>query len=269
MHLTIKKKKNIYQKIDIFIKKAFSDEGSRLYFWTTNFITFFVFVSVAVMIAESMYTDGNIPSFLIYLEFFILALFTIDYSLNIYASKPSKKYIFSFMGVIDLLAVLPSYLGMVNLSSIKIFQLTRILRFLRFMRLLRMLRILKLSKGIKKSLKNKSKNSNLDNFKISLQIYLMLFFFVLIFFSSLMYYVEGSVEGSSFRTIPDAMWWCIGIITSVGSDMQVQTFLGKIISAFTMISGLVLFGLLMNVIGRSLMVFLFGSSQVGRGDKNN
>ncbi len=204
-----------------------------------------------------MYTDGNIPSFLIYLEIFILSLFTLDYALNIYASKPKKKYIFSFMGVIDLLAVLPSYLGMINFSSIKILRTTRVLRFLRLLRLLRMLRILKLTKSLKKSIENKSKNPKMYDFKISLEIYLMLFFFVLVLFSSLMYHVEGNIEGSGFRTIPDAMWWCVGVITNMDTGIEVQTFLGKIINAFTMISGLILFGLLMNVIGRFLIAFLF------------
>lgn len=253
-----------FKKIDFYIHEACSNEMSRLYFFYTNFITFFVFVSVGVMIAESMYTYGDVPAILNYLEYFILILFTLDYVLNIYVSKPKKKYIFSFMGIVDLLAVIPSYFGLLNLLSLKIFKLARILRFLRLMRLLRMLRILKLSKGIKKDIKAKERFSDLDTFKMSLQIYLMLFFFVVILSSTLMYHIESGVSGTEFNTIPDAIWWCIETITGIGSHMQVQTLLGKILSGSTMVAGLVLFALLMHVIGKSLLVFLFGSSDVSK-----
>ncbi len=255
---------NLLKKIDFYIKEAFLNERSRIYLINNNFIIFFVFVSVGAMIAESMYVDSDIPAFLKYLEYFILFIFSLDYILNIYAARSKKKYIFSFMGIVDLLAVLPAYFGFINLSGIKIFQFAKVLRFLRFMRLLRMLRVLKLSKGITREAKNSHNFSDMDSFKISLQIYASLFFFVVIFFSFLMYYVESGVDSSSFRTIPDAIWWCLETVTNIGSDMKVQTLAGKIISSFTMVSGLILFALLMNVVGKSLMVFIFGSSKIDR-----
>ena len=252
----------LLNKFDLFIRDSFLNEDSKPYFRMMNFITFFVFVSVFVMIVESTYPKNQIPLILKKIDIFILILFTFDYLANIYVAKNKKKYIFSFYGVIDLLAVLPSLIGLVSLSSIKMFKLTRVLLFLRFMRLLRVLRILKLSKNIKSSVKNGGESLSSGDFKISLQIYFMSLFFVLVFFSSLMYYVEGSMEGSGFSTIPNAMWWCMGIITNTGSEIQPQTPLGRIITSFAMISGLALFGLLMNVIGKSLMIFLFGSSKV-------
>jgi len=86
------------------------------------------------------------------------------------------------MGIIDLLVILPSYLGFSNLSGLKV------------LRVIRILRLLKLSKGISKGLKSREENTEFNNFKMSLQIYLVALFYVVIVFSTLMFYAEKNVE---------------------------------------------------------------------------
>jgi len=62
-----------------------------------------------------------------------------------------------------------------------------------------------------------------------------------------------------FTSIPTAMWWCIVTLTTTGyGDMYPTSFGGRIIAGATMLMGLVLFGILMNIVGKTLMVLLFG-----------
>jgi voltage-gated potassium channel len=125
---------------------------------------------------------------------------------------------------------------------------------------MRMLRLLKLAKQVTKGNEKSKITSKFDTLKMDLQIYFIAMFSVITISSTLMYYAERMVEGTQFTSIPQAMWWCVVTITTVGyGDMYPVTLLGRLVAAFTMFAGLALFGLLMNVIGKSMMSSLFGS----------
>jgi voltage-gated potassium channel Kch len=64
-----------------------------------------------------------------------------------------------------------------------------------------------------------------------------------------------------FTSIPAAMWWCMVTLTTTGyGDMFPLTFGGRVIAAITMLLGLVLFGILLNIVGKTIMVLLFGET---------
>ena len=85
-------------------------------------------------------------------------------------------------------------------------------------------------------------------------------FCALTIWSTLAYHAERGQPGTRFTTIPDAMWWGIVTLTSTGyGDMCPVTLWGRLVAGCTMVTGLALFGLLMNVIGEALHVTLFGS----------
>ena len=64
-----------------------------------------------------------------------------------------------------------------------------------------------------------------------------------------------------YTSIPAAMWWCIVTLTTTGyGDMFPLTFGGRVIAGATMLLGLVLFGILLNIVGKTIMVLLFGES---------
>lgn len=187
----------------------------------------------------------------------MVLIFTIEYAANIYVAPVKTKYIFGPWGVIDFLAIAPSYLNIVDLRAIKVL---RVLRILRFLRLMRMLRLLKLAKHVSSGREKDDKVNKFDTLKMDLQIYFIAMFSVVVIFSTLIYYAERAVEGTAFSSIPQAMWWCVVTITTVGyGDMYPVTFMGRMVAVVTMFSGLALFGLLMNVIGKYMMTSLFGS----------
>lgn len=251
----------MWARIDGWIQEAFGNEKSTAYRIINDIIVILIFFSIGSIVAasvEDFYLKHQ--TFFDTSEMIVVALFTIEYIANIYVAQSKTKYIFGPWGIIDFLAIAPSYLNIIDLRAIKVF---RVLRVLRFLRLMRMLRLLKLAKHVTKGHEHEHKANKFDTLKMDLQIYFIAMFSVVVIFSTLMYYAERGIEGTAFTSIPQAMWWCVVTITTVGyGDMYPATFLGRMIAVLTMFSGLALFGLLMNVIGKYMMTSLFGTEDL-------
>jgi Ion channel len=103
---------------------------------------------------------------------------------------------------------------------------------------------------------------------MDLQIYFIALFSAVTIFSTLEFYAEEQVPGTLFVHIPATMWWCIVTITTTGyGDMVPATPAGKIVAGATMLAGLALFGLLMNVVGKAMLSSLFGSTDLDAHDE--
>ncbi|WP_443147281.1 ion transporter [Photobacterium sp. MCCC 1A19761] len=163
---------------------------------------------------------------LLALEWVFTALFTIEYGLRLYCSPKPWAYARSFYGIIDLLAVLPSYLAF-------LFPGSNYLLIIRLIRVMRIFRILKLARFLKDS-------------NILLRSLIMAQRKILVFFSSLailvtvlgslLFIIEGPEHG--FTNIPAGIYWAIVTITTVGyGDIVPHTALGKALAAFTMLLG--------------------------------
>jgi voltage-gated potassium channel len=250
-------------------------------------VTIFILASCLGLALETVPEfDAKYGDVLQTVEWISVVVFTIDYIANLLYSEEKLKYALSLWGIIDLISILPSYLMLLNLTAL---QGTKVLRLLR---VARVLRVLKLVRGAVE--KQDTGNPIVSNLKI----YLIIFFSVMMISSTAMYFVEGSlysaenveigqkaldalaqpgqtpeqyvprdpISGSPvpadkqfFTSIPTAMWWCIVTLTSTGyGDIYPVTVGGRIVAGFTMFLGLVLFGILLNVVGKTLMVVLFG-----------
>lgn len=160
------------------------------------------------------------------LEWVFTLLFTIEYGVRLYCSPKPWAYAKSFYGIVDLIAVLPSYLAF-------LFPGSHYLLIVRLIRVMRIFRILKLARFLKDS-------------NILLRSLLMAQRKIFVFFStvailvtvlgSLMFVVEGPNNG--FTSIPISIYWAIVTITTVGyGDIVPQTEIGKALAAFTMLLG--------------------------------
>lgn len=159
-------------------------------------------------------------------EWFFTILFTIEYLLRIYVTRKPKEYILSFWGLIDLMAILPTYLSLIFFGS-QYMLIVRVLRLLRVFRVLRLLRFYRESMMLLKAFRA-------SFFKIS--IFLSAIVVIVILLGTIMYVVEGGKNG--FSSIPQSIYWAVITITTVGyGDIVPQTVLGKIISSVTMILG--------------------------------
>lgn len=160
------------------------------------------------------------------LEWTITFFFTIEYILRIWVIKKPSKYIFSFYGIIDLLAILPSFIGI-------FFHGAQGLIIIRGIRLLRMFRLFKLTRYTREA-ESLLKAMRASRTKISVFLFTVLT--VVIIIGALMYLVEGEKNG--FTSIPKGIYWAIVTLTTVGyGDIAPATNLGQFIASLVMILG--------------------------------
>ncbi len=160
------------------------------------------------------------------LEWIFTILFTMEYALRVFVSHRPKSYIFSVLGIIDLLALLPTYLSLF-ISG------TQYLMVIRALRLLRVFRILKLSRYLGEA---KILADALDSSRKKISVFLVAVVALVIILGTVMYMVEGGQNG--FTSIPRSIYWAIVTITTVGyGDIAPQTVLGQSIAALLMLTG--------------------------------
>ena len=159
-------------------------------------------------------------------EWTFTVLFTAEYLLRIYVARKPWRYMTSFFGVVDLLAVLPGYLSLFFLGS-------QYLIVVRSLRLLRVFRILKLARFLgEASVLRRALSASMPKITVFLGTVVTL----VVIIGSLMYVIEGAEHG--FTSIPKSIYWAIVTLTTVGyGDISPQTPLGQTLSAFVMIIG--------------------------------
>ncbi|WP_366183347.1 ion transporter [Flavobacterium ovatum] len=221
---------NIKSKYDLFKQRAYiiiygtSTRAGRIF----DFILLgLIMLSVLLVMMETV-ADFNLKyhSELVFLEWIITIFFTIEYAMRIISINKPWKYIFSFYGVIDFLAILPMYLTFVFVGS-NIFTVVRSLRLLRLFKILNHPKFHSQSIQLKQAI-------NASRGKIVVFIYFVLIITILI--GSIMYVVEGSESG--FTSIPAGIYWTIVTLTTVGyGDISPVTPLGQFIASLVMILG--------------------------------
>ena len=186
-----------------------------------------ILLSVFLVMLETVKGfDAKYHHELIILEWIITGFFTLEYLLRIATTNRPRNYIFSFFGIIDLLAILPMYLSFFLVGS-KVFSIIRALRLLRLFKILNHPKFTGQSVHLLKALQA-------SRGKITVFLYFVLISTILI--GSIMYVVEGEENG--FTSIPMSIYWTIVTLTTVGyGDISPGTPLGQFIASMVMILG--------------------------------
>ena len=159
-------------------------------------------------------------------EWFFTIFFTIDYLLRVYSIEKPTKYIFSFFGIVDLLAILPVFIGFF-VSGAESLVVIRAIRILRIFRLLKLTRYVGEGEVLAQALIAS---------KHKITVFLTVVLTIVVFMGAVMYLVEGKEHG--FDNIPKSMYWAIVTMTTVGyGDLVPKTGLGKFLSSCLMIMG--------------------------------
>jgi len=161
-------------------------------------------------------------------EWTIIAIFTVEYLLRILVADRKLKFIFSFLGLIDLLAILPFYLALdVDL---------RMLRALRFLRVFSALKIVRYNKAMQRL----AHAFHIAKEEIVLFLVTAL---LLIYFSAVgIYYFENQAQPEVFSSVFDSLWWSVITLTTVGyGDMHPITVGGRIFTFVILLIGLGIF----------------------------
>jgi voltage-gated potassium channel len=186
-----------------------------------------ILVSIFVVMLDSVAGLHEKYGELFYaLEWFFTGIFTVEYILRLICIRKPLKYVFSVLGIIDLLAIIPSYMSIFIAGSQSLLVL-RALRLLRVFRIFRLVHFMSemqfLSVAIGHSLR-----------KIS--IFILVVLTAVVILGSVIYLVEGQTNG--FTSIPQSIYWAIVTITTVGyGDIAPVTPLGKFIASFIMLLG--------------------------------
>lgn len=160
------------------------------------------------------------------LEWIFTISFTAEYLIRIWIIRKPWKYIFSFYGLIDLISILPTYLGLFAIQSSSLLIL-RSIRLLRVFRVLKLVQFLGEAQLLFKALRD-------SGYKITVFLLTVLTFTII--FGTIMYQVEGAENG--FSNIPKSVYWAIVTLTTVGyGDIAPQTVLGQSIASIIMILG--------------------------------
>ena len=186
-----------------------------------------IILSVIVVMLDSVNEiRGNYGPLLHNIEWFFTILFTIEYLLRLVCVGRPLRYARSFYGVVDLLAILPTYISF-------FFPASHYLTVIRILRVLRVFRILKLAQYVGES-RLLMQAMRASGRKIL--VFLIAIVTLVIIFGSLMYVIEG--ESNGFTSIPRSIYWAIVTMTTVGyGDISPNTNLGQAVASIIMIMG--------------------------------
>ena len=214
---------NIRKKLYIIIFESDTKAGKT--FDVILLITIFVSILLVMLDSVAKLHDQYAGTFKI-LEWVITIIFTIEYVARIWVVNRPRKYILSVFGIIDLLAILPTYAAF----FLGVGQSLIVIRMLRFMRIFRIFKLSRYTRA------GRMIGSALWENKEKIMVFIVFVFTMSTIIGTLMYLIEGGNAG--FADIPTSIYWAIVTLTTVGyGDISPVTGLGQFLSSFVMILG--------------------------------
>lgn len=175
------------------------------------------------------------------IEWGLTVAFSLEYLLRLACVRKPLKYALSFYGIVDLLAILPTYLSLVLTGA-------QSLLVIRALRLLRVFRVLKLGHFVVEA---ESLSQALARSRRKILVFLGAVLTMILILGTLMYLVEGGENG--FTSIPTSIYWAIVTTTTVGyGDIAPVTVLGKFIASAAMILGYAILAVPTGIVGAEL-----------------
>ncbi len=228
---------NIKHKIaDIFI---YDDKRqSKWHVLDDYFITALIVLNIVAMMLESIETHyETYKTYYQIFDIFSIAVFSVEYIIRIWIAdeiypqigklKSRLKYIFSFFGIIDLLAILPFYLPMFIKVDLRFMRILRLIRIFRVFKLVRFIGSIQL---LLKVIKERKDELLITLFGSAL---------MLLVSASLMYEIEHELQPDKFSNVFEAIWWAVATLTTIGyGDVYPISGWGQFLAAVTALFGI-------------------------------
>lgn len=216
-------------------------DGSDISFGKGDYV-----IQALIVLSMITFAVGTLPNLspftqqlLTYFEIITVAIFTIELMMRLLLTKPRGRYLFTFLGVVDLLSILPFYLALgIDMRSVRIFRLLRLLRILKLARYNRAVYyLLRSFLGVKEEL-----------------IIFGAVTLILLYLTSVgIYYFEHDAQPDKYASVFHSFWWAIVTLTTVGyGDVYPITAGGKVFTTLILIIGLGLVAIPTGLIASSL-----------------
>jgi voltage-gated potassium channel len=209
--------KRLYQLVDE------QSVVGRRFAW---FIQLLIIVSITTFTIETLpdLAEGSRRLFDT-IELVVVLIFTFEYILRVLEARDKLRFIFSFYGLVDLIAILPFYIATgLDLRSV------RILRLLRLIRILKLFRYNRAAQRLLRAFNQVRDEMVLFIFMISILLYLS---------AVGIYYFENDAQPDVFKSVPHSMWWAVATLTTVGyGDIYPITAGGRFFTFVVLIIGL-------------------------------
>ena len=217
------------------------------YFLVANYALGVVTViSILAIILETVPSLATYHAVFLLIEYVAVGVFLAEYLIRVYGSESRIKYIFSFFGIIDFLAIVPTLLGFTNLTFLKAARTARVLRTLRTLRLLKIARF------------SDKKTGSQAVLGINFEIYVVLLFTAIVILGTMLYTFESHGNAS---TIPEGMYWAFQVMIGDRQHPFPDTPGGTVTMILVRFTALISFGLTIGIIGAIMRKTLTGSAK--------
>jgi voltage-gated potassium channel len=241
----MKKKKSTKKSKPFLSEDIFDSPKHPAFRFVNHFLAITTLVSVAVVALETVTSLAPYQLVFTSLEYGAVAIFTLEYIARIIVAKKPLAYIFSFFGIIDLVAIMPTYLGLSNLTFLKATRIVRIIR------LLRMIRIAKFAE-----IENEEKTAS-SLYSLNLTIYFVAITAVTLILGACFYIFEEQTAAD----IPAGMYWALRVILGGISYPQPVSTGGIITLIMARFTSMILLGMMLSLVGTILRKALIGAEK--------
>lgn len=236
------------------VQKTFEDPSSPYFSTTNDILAITTILSVLAIVLETVPSLFAYHTYFLIVEWVTVALFSLEYVLRLWSTKHWKSYAFSFFGIVDFLAILPTFIGLGNFTFLKSARVIRIIRFLRLIRLTKLTRV-----------EMKDVEDSIGMFSLNVLLYATTLLLAFLAFG-VAFHVFLSHDGA-YWSIPAGMYWTFSLFLGGLPAPIPPGTTGTILFILAKFTGMALFGLLVGVVGKMFNQLILGKKKDEPNDK--